>query len=432
MSRNVDGSVNATGEDVAAQVPRGTRRFFQFNLRQVLLLVALCGVLLVIVTPRIRQELHWRRIRAESDQRAIAEANLRAAALADPVAIARRAVESDLRTAVRTPNITLARQALEEGADPNVTVSPHEQTRLLLTCIANGHVELVQLLLDHGAEVDRIEPSLPPYLSPAIGGPPLFAAASCDHPPEVRSQIVRHLVAHGADPRAQYGQFNAMDIAFHLSDGQTGDLLREYGLPYGPREMAGFNRLDELKQVVKQNPEIVKERFPTTWAGQRPTLLGIALRGGYREMALFLIESGAPLDTIEHQGSTLLHEAARGGDPELIRLLVARGLDVNATDDYGDTPLCDIAGRKKPQAVAALIEAGADVNRQGINRRTPLHGAVYGGCVDVVKMLLGAGADPTLRDSKGETPLDLARTRSPKIAELLEQATFAKVPHDDD
>lgn len=425
MSRNVDGSVNATGEEVATQAPRGTHRFFQFNLRQALLLVALCGVLLVIVTPRIRQDLHWRRLRAESDQRAVAEANLRAAVLADPVAVARRAVESELRSAVRAPNITLARQALEAGADPNLTVSPPEQTRLLLACIANGHVELVELLLDHGAEVDRIERSLPPYLSPTIGGPPLFAAVSCDHPPEVRIQIVRLLVAHGADPRAQYGQFNAMDIAFHLSDDQTGDLLREYGLPYGAREMAAFNRLDELKRTVEANPEIVKERVKSTWAarpGHGPTLLGIVLERGYREMALFLMEAGAPLDIVEYLGNTMLHEAARGGDPELVRLLVARGLDVNATDDYGDTPLCDIAGRKKPRAVAALIEAGADVNRQGIIGRTALHGAVFGGRIDVVQMLLAAGADPTLRDNKGETPLDVARSRNRAIADLLEQA----------
>jgi ankyrin repeat protein len=50
-----------------------------------------------------------------------------------------------------------------------------------------------------------------------------------------------------------------------------------------------------------------------------------------------------------------------------------------------------------------------------------LHGAVSSGRIDIVQMLLAAGADPALRDYQGETPLDVARKKSPEIAELLKQ-----------
>lgn len=378
------------------------RRFFQFNLRQILLLIALGGVLLGMVAPRIHQAFHWRRLREELERRTIAEANL--------------------QTAVSTNDIELARQALEAGANANVLTAFQGQTRLLSTCIAKGQIEIMELLLDHGADVLQIDSF--PGKSPVVHSPALLTAISCDQPPKVRCAMARLLIPRGADPRAHIDPLNAIDVAVRLSDGQTGDLLREYGLPYGPREMAAFNRLDELKQAVEQNPEILKQRFRPTWAtrpGHGPTLLGVALERGYREMALFLIDRGAPIDVIEYEGSTLLHQAAKGGDPELIRLLVARGLEVDAKDDYGDTPLCDISSREKPEAVAALIEAGADVNRHGMNQRTPLHGAVFSGRLDIVEMLLAAGADPTLSDYQGETPLDVAHKLHPEIADLLEQ-----------
>jgi cytohesin len=239
-----------------------------------------------------------------------------------------------------------------------------------------------------------------------------------------------------------------MDLAVFESDSQVGDLLRQNGAEYGPREMAAFNRLDELKQVVKQRPSVLEERFRPTWAadpGQDPTLLGFALERGHREMAKFLIESGAPLNTIENLGATPLHKAARGGDPELIKILVARGLNVNAKDKYQDTPLQDIIWQGKPEAIAALIHAGADVNIPGMNRSTPLHTAVHANRVDVVRLLLAAGADPTIRDADGETVLDWPIETAPdqmrksasggwrtvpkvkrEIVELLKQAASSK------
>jgi ankyrin repeat protein len=384
------------------------RRFFAFTLRQLLLLCALSCVLLGIVTPRIRRTLRGWELQQDIDQRETV----------------RVAIAADLNTAVRTNNVALARHALEAGADPNL--DPREN--LLCSCIVNGRDEIMELLLKFGADADL----------PICGSPPLFVAARCNQPPEVRCKMIRLLVAAGVDPRRQSGHpsSNAMDIAFSVSDGRTGDLLREYGLPYGSREMVGFNRLDELKQAVEQNPGIIEERFQPSWAppGEVTTLLAIAVDRGYREISLFLIESGAPLDTVAYHGFTLLHLAARGGDPEIIRVLAARGLDVNAINRNSDTPLSSIAWSDKPQAIAALLEAGSNINHHGFDGRTPLHWAALGN-LEIVRMLLAAGADAALPDKEGTTPLDLARTRnpqSPEIAKVLEQAAASeRAPLDD-
>jgi cytohesin len=413
MATKADGAscLETLGEKSPATARRESRHFFQFTLRQILLLCALVGVLLCLVAPRIRWNFHVRRIQEDFRRREAAEAKL--------------------REAIRKNDVPLARQLLESGADPDLDFHARRLSRqspspsVLNTCIANGQVEMMELLLEFGADIRRIE-GIPAKSSNAIHmGPPLFAAAGCNQPAEVREKMVRLLVKRGANPRLFVYGHSAMDMAFETSDAPMGDLLREFGLPYGPREMAAFNRLDELKAAVQETPEILQQRFRSAYADHAPSLLAIALRRGYREMSLFLIEAGAPLDVMD--GSyTLLHDAARGGDPQLIRLLVERGLDVNAKDRYSDTPICDIAWNGKPEAIAALVELGADVNWQGVNGQTPLHHAVRNNQRETVRLLLAAGADPSLSDGKGETPLELSKSRSAEIAKLSEQAAQDK------
>jgi cytohesin len=359
--------------------------------------------------------------------------------------------QMDLQDAVRTNDIGKARHALASGANPNMVSGSH-----LKMCIQHGGVQLIEMLLDADLEpnanwdsfgasplhtsieagqisvteklldlgadmerVDRLENGLTP------SGPPLFAAISCRQPTEVRLELARRLIERGAHVSREVSERTAMDYAVRDSLAEIGDVLREHGAEYGPREMVAFNRLDEIKHVVELDAGVLRRRFRPVYAaapGQGPTLLGIALERGYQKMAQFLIESGAPLDTVEGLGQTLLHMAARGGNRDLIRLLLARGLDIDARDAFDDTPLQDIAGRGTPKAIAALIEAGADVNTRGTNQNTPLITAVKNDRIEIVGLLLAAGADPTLSDRFGNSALDIARGQNAEIAEILEAA----------
>lgn len=409
LGRNDDRAESSRNE-VPGDDCNNKHRFFQVTVGQMLMLIAVIGALFGVLMPDIHQTL-LRRQRVKDAER------LQAALAA-------------LTYAVRNNDLALTRRALEAGANPNLP--SRNEISVLYDSIVNGRLDILELLLESGADAEQANEA-PANLPGQVfgGGLPLFAAVGCKQPFDIRSKMIRLLVAHGADPHRQLYNRNAMDMTFDRPDPQMCDLLREYRLPYGPREMAAFNRLDELKRFVKESPEIVSQRFPhSNYAGQSPTLLAIALRRRYREMAQFLIESGAPLDMLVYEGSTHLHQAARGGDPELVRLLVSRGMDVNATDNYSDTPLTDSAWGGNPQVIAALIEAGADVNHQGVNRRTALHGAAGNDQVETVRLLLAAGGDPTLRDHKGETPVDLARAKNSQIAEILSQAIAAKAVSD--
>lgn len=353
-------------------------RFWQFSLWQLFVLAAVLGVLLTILAPRL-----FEASRVWKEEQAVRDAAAPQTALAGAIL---RGDAEGVRTALRS------------GAKLSMTISNPRSPATssgspLYTAIAHGHVEIVQLLLDHGADVN--EPGAydreTPLFAAATRGhmdivkllldrgadanrpgpfdrqPPLFGAVNCNQPADVKIQLIRLLLMHGADIHCVADGVDLMDVAARRGNGEVGDLLKDEGLPYGPREMAAFNRLDELRRAVIESPDLVHERLESFgWSSDVgdthvSTLLGIAVSKRYFDMARMLLEAGAPVDTREHDGRTPLHIAATlGGDPETIRLLIEHGADVNAVDDRQLTPLAIIQHwAHREDAQAALIEAGA-------------------------------------------------------------------------
>lgn len=425
---------------VGSSAPRD--RFSQFSLRQFALLLAVLAVLLAIWAPRFQHVQREKRLALVNEQllsdAAAGDLDGVAKAISDGAQVGARDVDgrsaldyateksntslvqlllsagagrdayatTALAAAIRENEVALARRLLEAGIDPNSKGMPYNLSPLHF-CADRGAFEMMELLIEFGADVEKVAPLPTPIL--VDKGTPLLAAICCGESDELRLQMVRHLLEGGADPNADSGR-NAMDLAVHDADGALGDLLRKYGAAYGPREAVAFGRLGEVKTMVEENPGILAQRYRPTYAarpGQGPTLLGIALRNGDRPMSRFLIDQGAPLDVVEGLGGTLLHLAARGGNAELVRMLVARGLDANARDEYNDTPLTDCVATAPIEVVSALIDAGADINARRSDGRTALHLATSRNRTDVVERLLAAGADPNLvgaRDDNGDGP----------------------------
>jgi hypothetical protein len=329
--------------------PSAKGRFWRFNVRQLLALSAVLGLLFAILAPRLQSK--FRAWKAERD-------------LYTSVA-----PQMALRYAIAGGQGPQAvRAALEAGAKVSMTMG--DGSGLFHSAITHGQCENVEVLLEYGAEVealDRYNPRSDPQSGAASQmGPPLFAAIDCDQPSDTKLRMIGILLNHGADIRCQVGDVNLMDLAALHGDGAIADLLREHGLPYGPREMAACNRTEELQAAIQKSPELLHQRCKPIghWSpgySHMSTLLGIALSKSYRDMARMLIEAGGPLDTREENGQTPLHIAAtRGRDGDLIRLLIAHGADINALDDYQNTPLAASRHWTKSEAAqAALIEAGA-------------------------------------------------------------------------
>ena len=292
----------------------------------------------------------------------------------------------------------------------------------------NGRAPSIRWLLDHGAKVD-----VPAHLDQTA----LHLAA--EHNYQVTLAL---LLEAGADPKAKdaHGQ-----TPVHLAalDGHTdsvtklldhgGDIEAKTGWGATPLTAAAARgRTSTVAALLVRKAEV----DPKTDAGWTP--LFAALVGKYKGPAQFLRNSGAALDIVTAAGGTLLHAAASSGMDEWIVELLDAGLGINAEDDGGRTPLDHarenlwaetanllVAKGAKPgpkptlhhaaisgdlAKVRRLVAAGADLAKRDNwhlppRNWTPLHYAAAGGDGTVIEALIRDGADPRAVDYSGWTPM---------------------------
>ena len=151
--------------------------------------------------------------------------------------------------------------------------------------------------------------------------------------------------------------------------------------------------LEEVKALIKQNPDLVKA---VNEAGRTP--LHLACRGTHMDVVDFLLEKGAVVDLKDHGGHSPLHHAAMSDRDKAAAALLTKGANVELRDDYSRTPLLLCAReRGGPKTTAVLLKAGADVNAKDKFQSSSLELAAWRGKKEVVDLLLDAKAeiDPT-------------------------------------
>eukprot|EP00088_Acartia_fossae_P014539 TRINITY_DN177_c0_g1_i1.p1 TRINITY_DN177_c0_g1~~TRINITY_DN177_c0_g1_i1.p1 ORF type:complete len:606 (-),score=164.78 TRINITY_DN177_c0_g1_i1:337-2154(-) len=129
--------------------------------------------------------------------------------------------------------------------------------------------------------------------------------------------------------------------------------------------------------------------------------------------------SATPADKRNKKGETMLHQAACKGDLAKVGRFLKEGHTPNTVDYAGWSPLHEAAMAGNTELVTLLLNYGASPNIHDKNENlTPLHDAAESGYVEIVRLLVSHGAEPKARNSKGETPLDLAKNDSVKDALL--------------
>jgi 7,8-dihydropterin-6-yl-methyl-4-(beta-D-ribofuranosyl)aminobenzene 5'-phosphate synthase len=215
-------------------------------------------------------------------------------------------------------------------------------------------------------------------------------------------------------------------------------------------EAAHGGDLDRVKTLLKENPELLKEK-----SDSGGTAVHYAAHGGHIDVLDFLMAKGADINARDNQGSTplvwaaaggkresivllldkgadpnikdgldnsLLHIAVHRGQKDVAELLLSRGMAVNAANRNGTTPLIFSITRKQPEIMSLLLDKGADPNLSDSNGFTALRISVLFGNADAAGRLLSHGADPSEKYEDGITALHLACTEGhPRIAELLIQ-----------
>jgi len=126
--------------------------------------------------------------------------------------------------------------------------------------------------------------------------------------------------------------------------------------------------VDELKTLLEENVDILEKTPPMGW-----TALHIAAGHGALNVAQFLLDSKADVDSAASDGETPLHLAAQEGCAESIQFLTEKGALVNARNDDDETPLhiaVQHIGSKAADHIVALLEARSDLTAKDSSGQT--------------------------------------------------------------
>ncbi|KAJ9601260.1 hypothetical protein L9F63_000555 [Diploptera punctata] len=222
------------------------------------------------------------------------------------------------------------------------------KTALLLAADLGSH-DVVELLLEHGAEVDKSDSD---YRSP------LMRAAARGH-----MKVAEFLVQHGAN-------INARD-----SRGRTAVLLAAE---------EGHHEVTEL--VLQHGADVNISGMHDT----SPLMLAAA--SGHEKVAELLVEHGSCVNARDSYGRTALLLAAEFGRGRIVEMLIQHGADVNVPGMYNRTPLMQAAARGHVEVAHLLIKHGASLNTRDSRDHTALFLAARYKHNHVVKLLEDFGA----------------------------------------
>ncbi|KAK5088796.1 hypothetical protein LTR05_003018 [Lithohypha guttulata] len=214
---------------------------------------------------------------------------------------------------------------LDHGADIELTGN-HKLTALA-EAVSNGNLQVVSLLLDYGADIEVIDNH---------GLLILIAAASNGH-----LEVVSLLLDHGAD------------IEVTGSHGLTALIAA-----------ARSGKLECVKLLVNRGANVHV-------VGLGDSALSRAAGDGHTEIVKVLLAAGANAN----DGCFALNKAARWGKFEIVKLLIDNGADVNASDKESlyRVPLCAAISGSKYAIVELLLSAGASIDVQlGMHEWLPL------------------------------------------------------------
>ena len=267
-----------------------------------------------------------------------------------------------------------------------------------LHCAARElHPEVVQVLIDAGADIDTRNND---------GHSPLHCASTSG-----ALEVVKVLVEAGAGVNVtdDYGR----TCLFHAaSNGHTETVRYLVGLPE-----VDVNHCDRYYRTAlhcaarELHPDVVQVLIDAgadinieNADGWSPLVCVVETRASGLEVVKMLVRAGSSVT--QNYGLSL---AASNGHTETVRYLVGLPeVDVNHRDQYNMTALHRAASKGHTDVVRVLIDAGADIDTKNDDGHSPLHLASCSGALEVVKMLVEAGAGVCLTDDDGLTCLILA------------------------
>ena len=238
----------------------------------------------------------------------------------------------------------IARHFLE-ARPQDVNARGGEHLTPLHAAVHYGHLSVVMLLLEHGANMETRD---------VHGSSPLHSASYRGY-----TEVVSLLIDRSANLNAKdFDQKTPLYLALERGHDEIVRLLLNHG--------ADANHPDNH--------------------GRTPVHL--ASESGRGEIVRLLLDHGADTNRTDNRGWSPLHHASLGGHTDAVQLLLGHGAVANSSDHRGWTPLHYTSQEGHKDSVELLLRHGAVANQPENCGWTPLHLAPLWGRDGTAQLLL--------------------------------------------
>ncbi|GES57195.1 1-alkyl-2-acetylglycerophosphocholine esterase [Aspergillus terreus] len=325
--------------------------------------------------------------------------------------------ETPLHLAASNGQLDVARTLMDHGAD--VDVVDNGGFTPLKNAAHHGSVPMVRLLLEAGAEVDKV------YKDCDCVCTPLIVAAAQNHVDVMQVLLDNHadIDRHGDNDQSalhracELGYENAVDLLL-VRKANIESLENDKWTPLITASRWGYERIVEL--LINHGADVNASEVD----GGTP-LYASSLRGHY-EVIVLLLKAGADVNVPCHNGDTPLARASQEGNTTAVGIFLENHAAINTADEEGATPLHQACYHGNTNSAKLLLKHGAKVTLTDNCGRTPLHSACHQGYDALVQLLLDHHAPVNATDNSGWTPLHIASSNS------LEVVSPVKEPEEED
>lgn len=268
----------------------------------------------------------------------------------------------------------------------------------LRNAAATGNIEIIQILLDYGADPNLPEEGIAP------NGHALYTAVNKQH-----FEAARLLLEHGAYPNPEVeSSADALSRAIAHSNQPLIDLLCSYGAARGVHLLAYDGDLRTAAAVFAANPELANdpEALANAAGEGHQSFVRLMLKyhprlpcevsfpswlacGKNRQINQMLFDHGMNPSQADWMGATVLHQLARKGDIDLAEQFLDQGANIHARDDdLRSTPLGWAAKHGQANMVKFLLKRGAiKVHPDDPEWATPIAWATRRQSAEVIELL---------------------------------------------